>query len=51
MTRNTEPSFHDIKRGDRELKDVTVEKSETLADDARAVPNTMQAVQKPPRIP
>ncbi|KIJ50571.1 hypothetical protein M422DRAFT_245190 [Sphaerobolus stellatus SS14] len=36
MTRNTEPSLHDIKRNARQLKDVTLEKSEVLADDAKA---------------
>ncbi|KIJ50616.1 hypothetical protein M422DRAFT_245248 [Sphaerobolus stellatus SS14] len=36
MTRSTEPSLHDVKRDARELKDVTVEKSEALADDAKA---------------
>ncbi|KIJ50688.1 hypothetical protein M422DRAFT_27256 [Sphaerobolus stellatus SS14] len=36
MTCSTEPSLHDVKRDARELKDVTVEKSEALADDAKA---------------
>ncbi|KIJ50650.1 hypothetical protein M422DRAFT_245285 [Sphaerobolus stellatus SS14] len=35
MTRSTEPSLHDVKRDARELKDVTVEKSEALADDVK----------------
>ncbi|KIJ52073.1 hypothetical protein M422DRAFT_243660 [Sphaerobolus stellatus SS14] len=36
MTRNTKPSLHDIKRNARQLKDVTVEKSEVFANDAKA---------------